>query len=183
MDNDRDLAAKLLAELRAVGAELSERDGRLRISGPEEELHKFMQSHRAIFEGLRGILLELIRGEPGPSTTVVVAAPAPIDPPSDAAPPERWEHLNDSGGLDAMMNHAMGGGPIPSVPVAQVSIRPSSARREEYKRAPMHAGVYIATPEFQGWRERWRQAAAQGREQEFLADNPAPYRFPNDGGP
>jgi hypothetical protein len=61
--------------------------------------------------------------------------------------------------------------------------RPSTARRNELKRAPMVAGVPIATPEIQGWRERWRQAAAQGREQEFLPANPAPYRFPGDGGP
>jgi hypothetical protein len=45
----------------------------------------------------------------------------------------------------------------------------------------MVAGVPIATPEFQRWRELWRQAAAQGREQEFLSENPTPYRFRGDG--
>jgi hypothetical protein len=33
------------------------------ISGLDEELRRFMQSHRATFEGLRGIMLELVWGE------------------------------------------------------------------------------------------------------------------------
>jgi hypothetical protein len=67
-----------------------------------------------------------------------------------------------------MMHHALGGEEVAAVSVAQAAIAPSIARRAEIKRAPRVAGIYIATPEFQRWRGPWRQAAAQGREQEAL---------------
>jgi hypothetical protein len=45
MENDRDLAATLLTELREID-DVSAHDGKLRISGPTEELDRFVGEAR-----------------------------------------------------------------------------------------------------------------------------------------
>jgi hypothetical protein len=167
------LIAALNAALAPRGIKLEFRDGDLWIGArPDAERQRFEAEYGETIQRLR----KLLKGQS------LVQEPAAT--PSNHDVPERWLNLNTNHGLDAMMNHAMGGSEPAAVPVARVAIAPSIAKREEYKRAPMHAGVYIATPTFQGWREQWRQAMNRGENQdEWLAAHPAPYRFPGDGGP
>jgi hypothetical protein len=160
------------------GIKLEFRDGDLWIGARSAaEAQQFEAEHGEIVRRLRGLL----RGE---STSPTPNPAAPVS--SDSDPSARWRDLNRSGSLDTMMGHAMGGeAPPREVPIANASIPPSVAKREEYQRAPRYNGYIIATPEFQGWLSRYRDWCRNpvGTLDEWLAANPAPYRFPWDGGP
>jgi hypothetical protein len=165
----------LIAALRACGASLAlDAEGDLDVGGKPKALAVWHAMDAAI-NNLGDLVTEALAG--GNTSTPPAQAE---DPPARADTPERWRDLDRNAGIDTVMHRALGGGEPAAVPVAKATITPSTAQREEYKRAPQVAGIYIATPAFQRWRELWRQAAAQGREQEFLSENPAPYWFPGD---
>jgi hypothetical protein len=154
MSADQGQGREIVAALRAAGVSVSlDADGDLDVDGKPPALAVWHSMMAAIVD-LPKLVAEALRAETG-NRSIIAAA---------TDPPERWEHLNDSGSLDTMMNHALGGGEPAAVPVAKATVAPSIVRREEYRRAPRVAGVPIATPAFQRWRELWRQAAAQGRE-------------------
>jgi hypothetical protein len=164
----------ILTTLRTAGVVLSIDDsGDLVLGGAPRALATWHAMAGAV-EGLPAIVIAALAAE---VQTRSAGTESTADPAAAAGDLARF------GDGAARLMEAIGGGPPRPVPIDQAQATTPPAPKPGRVRAPMVAGVYIATPQFQAWRERWRQAAAAGQGDAYLAANPAPYRFPGDGGP
>jgi hypothetical protein len=137
-----DLIETLNVRLAAGGIKLEFRDGDLWIAArSDSERRQFEAEHGETIRRLRGLLH-------GRSAAQVVEPTPPAVSNNDV--PTRWEHLNDHGGLDAMMGIVE----PPAVPVAQVVIQPPAPGRVKFPPAPRYQGIPILDAHGQAWRAR-----------------------------